>query len=69
MTELVDELSEGVVGVAEPPGGILLRQTLDEDGPEGFVLLLQDSLGSEKEVGFPGCRHGIACTDSHGVIR
>jgi hypothetical protein len=57
VTELVDELSEGVVGVAEPPGGILLGQTLDEDGPEGFVLSLGGTAGLMEEVLAEGIVH------------
>src|SRR5262249_40925397 len=40
VAELVDELAEGVVGVAETLGGLLLGQALDEDGAEGLVLAL-----------------------------
>jgi hypothetical protein len=36
----VDELAEGVVGVAETLGGVLLAEAFDEDGAEGLVLAL-----------------------------
>ena len=39
-TELVDELAEGVVVVAEASGGILLGQAAEEDGAERLILPL-----------------------------
>jgi hypothetical protein len=40
LAELVDELAEGVVGVAETLSGVLLGEAIDEDGAEGLVLAL-----------------------------
>src|SRR3954471_23046806 len=56
-SELVYELSEGVGGVAEPLGGILLRQAVDEDGAEGFVLSLGGAGGMFEEELAEGVVH------------
>ena len=41
MAELVDQVAEGVIGVAEAVGDRLLGQAVEEDGAEGLVLALQ----------------------------
>jgi hypothetical protein len=56
-------LAEGVEGVAEAFGNVLLTATIDEDGPQGFVEALTAAGGLEEETatrcvvhnGFPGC--------------
>jgi hypothetical protein len=57
----VDELAEGVVGVAETLGGILLGQAVDEDGAEGFVLSLGWTGGLAEEELAEGIVH-VRCS-------
>ena len=49
----MDELTEGVVGIAEAAGHLLLGQPVDEDGAQGLVLALQGT-GGLPDVVFPG---------------
>jgi len=56
-SELVDELTEGVVGVAETLGGVLLGQAVDEDGTEGFELSLSGAGGLLEEELAEGVVH------------
>jgi hypothetical protein len=60
---LVYELAEGVVGVAETLGGILLGQAAAEDGTERLVLPLGGTGGPIKEVLAEGVVHarGSGC--------
>jgi hypothetical protein len=50
LAELVDELAECVVGVAEAVGGVLLGDAIDEDGAEGLVLALARGRRLSKEA-------------------
>jgi hypothetical protein len=57
LTELVDQLAESVVGVAEAVGGLLLGELLEEDSPEGLVLALQGTGGLPEEASAGGVVH------------
>ena len=54
----MDELAEGVIGVAEAKGGILLREPIDEDGAESFVLSLCGTGRLVEEEPTQGIVHG-----------
>jgi hypothetical protein len=59
----MDELPEGVVGVAETPSHLLLGAAVNEDGSQRLVLALSDARGLQEEVSkrifsqgvIPGC--------------
>jgi hypothetical protein len=59
----VDELPEGVVGVAEALGGLLLGEAVEEDAAEGLVLTLGRArgLGEESTGGVLGHGRGSWC--------
>jgi hypothetical protein len=59
----VYELAEGVVGVAEAVGDVLLGQAVEEDGAEGFVLSLGGTGGPLEEELAEGVVHvrGSGC--------
>jgi hypothetical protein len=59
LPEVVDELPEGVVGVAEACGGVFLGQPFDEDGTQGFVLALPAFGGFSEELQTEGVVHGV----------
>jgi hypothetical protein len=54
VAELIDQLAEGVVGVAEAAGDLLLGQPVEEDGPQGLVLALQGCGGLAEEASARG---------------
>jgi hypothetical protein len=58
--EVVDELPEGGVGIAEALGGLLLRAAIEEDAAERLVLTLGDASGSQEEIADRVVGHGIA---------
>jgi hypothetical protein len=57
VAELVDELAEGGVGVAEAAGHLLLGQPVEEDSPQGFILAVQRSGGFPEEAPARGVVH------------
>ena len=65
----MDELAEGVVGVAEAPGGLLLGDAIDEDGPQGLVLALAGAAGLSEEVLAQGVVHNRSPSVRRGVGR
>jgi hypothetical protein len=58
VAELMDELAEGVIGVAETSSGNLLGDAIDEDGAQGLVLTLPRAGWLQKEVAQRRVRHG-----------
>ena len=50
VAELMDELAESVMGVAETSSGNFLGETVNEDGTEGFVLTLPRAGWFQKEI-------------------
>ena len=41
----MDQLAEGVIGIAEALGDLLLRQAVRQDGPQGLILALPGTGG------------------------
>jgi uncharacterized protein (DUF697 family) len=68
---LVYELTEGVVGVAETLGGILLGKAAVEDGAERLVLALGGTGGPIEEVLAEGVVHarGSGCEAFRDELR
>ena len=53
----MDQLPEGVVGVSEVAGDLLLRPAIEEDGAEGLVAAVQCAGGMGEEVVAAGVIH------------
>jgi hypothetical protein len=60
LAELVDQLTKGIVVIAEPQGGVLLGEAVDKDGAEGLVLTLGGTAGLLKEGLAEGVVHAYS---------
>jgi hypothetical protein len=55
----MDQLAKGIVRVAEASGHLLLRDAVEEDGPQGFVLALQGAGRLLEEASAKGVVHNL----------